>query len=100
MKGDPVRDFVTLGTTPYDEPCACMGEPDYHVTALSECLRFILLLRETFGVEPEGAWLSVKSFPHDFGIYQEVVCYFNTDIPESMDDAFRCENERPATWKG
>ena len=94
-----MRNFVTLGTTPCDEPCACVDEPDYHVTALSECLRFILLLRETFGVEPEGAWLSVKSFPHDFGTYHDVVCYFNTDISESMDYALRCEDEAPATWE-
>ena len=93
-----MRDFVTLGTTPCDEPCACVGEENFRARALAECQQFILLLRQIFGPEPEGAWLSTKWFPHDFGEYCEVVCYYNTDIPESVDYAYQCENDTPATW--
>ena len=32
-----MHDFITLGTTPYDEPCACVGEENYHDRALQEC---------------------------------------------------------------
>jgi hypothetical protein len=95
-----MRDFITLGPTPSDEPCACVGEEHYPDRALQECARFIQLLRTTFGPEPEGAALSVKWFQHDFGHYVEVVCHYHTDIPESVDYAYRCEDEAPQTWEG
>ena len=94
-----MKDYITLGQTPCEEPCAQVGKPDYRKKALKECTQFIQLLRQKFGPEPEGAWLSVKWFPHDFGDYCEVVCYYHTDIPASVDYAFRCESEEPATWE-
>ena len=95
-----MHDFITLGTTPYDELCACVGEENYHDRALQECNRYMKLLRKIFGLEPLGARFGVKWFDHDFGAYVEVVCYYNTELPASMDYAFRCENELPATWEG
>jgi hypothetical protein len=95
-----MRDYLTLGPTPSDEPCACVGETHYSEQAIEECARFIRLLREKFGHEPEGAALTTKWFPHDFGNYCEVVCSYNTDIPESVEYAFRCDDETPTTWKG
>ena len=68
-----MRDFFTLDQTPCDEPCASVGEPDYEEKALAQCRRFIGLLRQTFGLEPDGTRLSIKSFPHDFGTYYSVV---------------------------
>ena len=95
-----MRDYLAIGCAPTEEDCVCVGEPRYREKALDECARFILLLREKFGPEPEGAWLSVKWFPHDFGEYAEVVCYFNTDIPGSVEYAHRCDDYAPATWEG
>lgn len=99
-----MKDFLTIGQTPCEEPCAPFGEPGYREKAVQECTRFIQLLRKKFGLEPEGARLSIKWFPHDVGVigydyYCEVVCYYNTEIPESVDYAFRCEAEMPATWE-
>lgn len=94
-----MKDYLTLGPTPGEEPCAQVGESDYRDKALAECQRFILLLRKKFGPEPEGAWLSVKWFPHDFGEYCEVVCHYTTDSQASVDYAYRCDNEAPATWE-
>ena len=95
-----MRDFFPLGPTPREEDCAYVGEPDYGRKAPQECQRFIALLREIFGPEPEGAALRIKAFEHDFGTYHEVVCWFNPEIPESVDYAMRCENNTPATWEG
>jgi hypothetical protein len=100
VKGEAMHDFVCLGPTPCEESCACVGEEDYRERALEECRRFIQLLRKTFGPEPDGARLSLKWFDHDFGPYCEVVCHFNTELPESVDYAFRCESDAPATWEG
>jgi hypothetical protein len=93
-----MQDFITLGPVPSDEACAQMGDEHYASRARAECKRFIALLRQTFGPEPSGAWLSTKAFDHDFGTYYEVVCYFNTDAPESVNYAYRCEDEAPTTW--
>ena len=94
-----MHDFLSLGPTPSDEPCACVGEDHYADRALAECKRFIALLRQTFGPEPAGAWLATKWFDHDFGQYGNVVCWFDTDITESIDYAYRCEEETPRTWE-
>jgi hypothetical protein len=95
-----MQDFMTLGTAPVDEPCAQVGQPDYYDKVKGECRRFITLLRQTFGDEPTGARFAIKSFNHDFGLYYEVVCLFNTDDEEAAHYAFRCEAELPATWEG
>jgi hypothetical protein len=73
-----MRDYFCIGPTPSNEDCAQVGQPNYREKALEECARFIRLLREKIGPEPEGAWLSVKWFEHDFGPYCEVVCYCNS----------------------
>ena len=95
-----MRDFLSIGSSPCDEPCAQVGQRDYDEKAQEECRRFIELIRRTLGPEPEGARLAIKSFPHDFGDYLEVVCYFTTEITASVDYAYRCEAETPATWEG
>lgn len=92
------RDYIDIGPTPAEEECAQVGQPDYMHRARSECNRFIELLRRTLGPEPQGARLAVKSNPHDFGTYLEVVCYFDTDNEEAEKYAYRCEREAPARW--
>ena len=42
--------------------------------------------------------LAVKSFLHDFGDYLEVVCYFDENLPDSVEYALHCEDNLPATW--
>ena len=95
-----MRNYFCIGPSPCEENCAQVGEPGYREKALAECTRFIQLLRETFGPEPEGAQLSVKWFEHDFGGYCEVVCYFNPESQASVEYAQRCEDHAPATWEG
>jgi hypothetical protein len=61
-----MKDYIRIGFTPCDEPCAQVGQPDYCKKALAECHRFIELLHKTFGPEPEGAALRIEAFRHDF----------------------------------
>jgi hypothetical protein len=93
-----MSDYITLGPTPSDEPCAQVGEDLYAQKARTECRRFIKVLREAFGPEPSGAYLTTKAFEHDFGTYYEVICVFNSNVPESIDYAMRLEDEAPTTW--
>lgn len=87
-----MRDYFELGPTPADEQCEQVG-PNFNAQkARKESLCYIKQLRREFGEEPEGARLTIKSFPHDFGSYSEVVCYFEDQIKESVEYAFKCEN--------
>jgi hypothetical protein len=88
------------GTTPPDEDCAQVGsrQYDYLDRARREARAYIALLRRTFGDEPDGARLGIKSHPHDFGAYLTVVCYFDSDHPAAADYAFRCEGRGPEEW--
>ncbi len=92
------RDYVDIGSSPSDEDCAQVGSPDYYTRAKAECARFIELIRKTLGEVPPGAHLAVKSNPHDFGTYYEVVCYYQDDDEEARKYAYRCESDAPAKW--
>jgi hypothetical protein len=95
-----MRDYFSLGQTPSAEDCAQVGQPDYRRKALEECQRFIELIRNTLGPEPEGAEFAIKSFPHDFGTYYEVVIWFEPDDAAAVAYAVRCEDDAPTTWNG
>ena len=89
-------DYISIGPTPCNEECAQVGDPDYIEKAREECQRFLKLIRERIGPEPEGARLAIKSFPHDFGNYLEVVCFYNNEISQKY--ALKCEAETPSNW--
>ena len=96
-----MEEHVDLGgTTPPEESCAQVGsrEYDYLDRARGEARAYIGLLRRTFGDEPDGTRLGVKSHPHDFGTYLTVVCFFDPLIPQAVGYASRCESEGPREW--
>jgi hypothetical protein len=94
-----VNDLTYCGSAPPDEPCAQVGADDYHDKARAECKAWRDALRKAFGPEPEGARLTIKSNPHDFGSYLEVVCFFDPENEAAVNYAFKCEGEGPATWE-
>jgi hypothetical protein len=93
-----MKDFIDAGCSPTGENCAQVGSDDYHQRARRECRAYIAQLRRLFGIEPDGAHLSVKCNPHDFGSYLSVVCHYDDHLPASVEYAFRCESESPETW--
>jgi|SRR5690349_3997659 len=93
-----MRDYLNIGSTPSDESCAQVGRDGYAMQARRECRTFAEQLRRVFGPEPEGAHIGVKGFPHDFGTYYEVVCWYDDDMPESVKYAFKIESETPTEW--
>lgn len=97
-----MREYITLGATPCEEECAQVGDPDYDDKSFVESYRYIALLRKLFGDPPCGPRYNfgVKGFPHDFGTYHEVVVWYDTELQETVDFAFRVENNLPATWEG
>ena len=95
-----MRNYFCIGASPSEEDCAQVGQPGYRKQALAECQRFIQLIRDTFGSEPEGAELAIKSFDHDFGVYYEVVCWFDIENQAAREYASRCDSDAPTTWEG
>lgn len=93
-----MRDYMTIGSTPSGEDCAQVGSEDYYDRSMKECKAFIAQLRRQFGTEPILTRLSIKAFPHDFGTYHEVVCYYDTEDEEARNFAFRLESETPEYW--
>lgn len=94
-----MREYISIGSTPPEEPCLQLGNPDCTVTAQKEeCQRYIALLREFFGEERGTAHLGIRGFAHDFGTYYEVVCYYDDQDEIGQDYAFACESEGPLTW--
>jgi hypothetical protein len=94
-----MRDYVSIGSAPCEENCVQVDpEVDYHEPMRAECRRFMELIRKKLGPEPEGAHLAIKSNPHDFGTYYDVVCYFDDTNEEARRYALRCEANAPTTW--
>lgn len=94
----PSYEYIEIGPSPSDEPCAQVGSPDYEFLARKECSRFRDLIRKHLGPEPEGAYLIIKANPHDFGSYYEVMCKYDPSVPAAVEYAFRCDNDAPTYW--
>lgn len=90
--------YIELGSAPANEDCVQVGSEDYAERAAKECREYIGLIRRFCGVEPDGAVLKIKAFPHDFGAYYEVVCWYDEDNEEAGNYAWRVEKEAPTTW--
>ena len=95
-----MRECISIGPVPAEENCQQVGMPEYDaIVARKECERFIRHIRAAIGNEPEGASLKIKSNPHDFGNYLDVVCYFDDMNDEAANYAYRAEsNEVPSRW--
>lgn len=92
-----MRDYVDIGSVPAAEDCEQLG-PNYDPTkARRECRAFINQLRRQFGEEPGSARLAIKSNPHDFGTYMEVVCYYDDRDDQGSEYAWACE-DMPEHW--
>lgn len=91
-------DYIFIGPTPSNEECAQLGEENYETRARAECQRFIELIREKLGKEPDGARLIVKGEYHDMGVYYEVAVKFDDSKPEAIEYAFKVDSESPQEW--
>ena len=93
-----MKDYVSIASAPTNEDCTQVGSADYYTTAKEECKRFIELIRKVCGEEPETAKLAIRSNPHDFGTYFDVVCYFDNEDEVGEDYAYFVESNSPEFW--
>lgn len=90
---------LTIGSVPFDEPCAQVGDPNYWEAAKSECAAFRNQIRRVLGAEPEGAAIVIRRHEHEFGSYFEVEVDFDDRIPAAVDYAFNAEgSEKLRRW--
>ena len=94
-----MKEFLELGSAPTDENSVQVSNSDYVVEMRSECQRYKDLLEKKFPNIPESCSFALRSFPHDFGYYIEVVIYYDINIKSSVEFAFKVEEHLPKTWK-
>jgi hypothetical protein len=95
-----MRDYIEIGPSPAGEECVQLGTENYYELARAECQNFIAFIRKHLGEEPGSAHLRIKTNHHDFGMYLEVVCYYDDEDLEGVEYAFKCESEVPEYWDG
>lgn len=88
-----MRDFLYISPVPADEDCAQVGQDNYSQRAIVECKAFIDQIRRAYGEEPGSARLRVKSNPHDFGTYYEVIVEFDDQSVVEQDYAYDIEGD-------
>ena len=94
-----MMNFETLSCVPCDEDCQQVGMDSYEPTkAKAECRAFLHQLIRQFGNPPEGARLTIKSFPHDWGNYMEVCGVFDENIEEAVNYVYNIEANLPENW--
>ena len=101
-----MKDYIEIGQTPPNEACAQVGQDDYSERAVIECRAYInqlwRYLEQTKGIAkdnaPESFALSIKSNPHDFGTYYEVIAKFDDENEDAMNLAFFLESNGPGDW--
>ena len=95
-----MRDYINIGSAPVEEQCAQVGRDNYRAMARLECRAFKEQLERKF---PDGEF-GIKSFPHDFGTYFEVVAYFEDEVDRdaealrAREAAFEAEANTPMYW--
>lgn len=99
MQEELMKEYISLGSAPYEESCAQLGTDDYTARARKECSRFIELIRKKCGPERGSASLRMKGFNHDFGIYYEVICEFDVNDVEGTKYAYEVEANIPDYWE-
>ncbi len=94
-----MRDYIDIGSSPCEEECVQVDpKVDYLPAMRAECRRFLEAIRAKLGPEPPGARLAIKSNPHDFGEYLQVVCHYDDADEEAQAYAYLCESDAPRTW--
>lgn len=91
-------DYISIGSSPCDEDCAQVGTDNYAEKAKKECTAFIHQIERELKDFPNGCYLSIKGFPHDFGTYYEVIVRYDENDEEATSFAYKLEGNSPANW--
>jgi len=87
-------DYIEVGCSPIDEECAQVGDNNFRYRATVEL--------EAFKAQLERGWtdgdFQVMWFPHDFGMYGEVVAWMHGEDDVQTAIAYEAEANTPNEW--
>ena len=89
--------YIELGPVPCGEKCEQLGSNYRPEFARFECQQYKAQLEREFNHLSDISF-SIKSFPHDFGTYMEVVVRYDDENEESVDNAFHVDSNSPEKW--
>lgn len=69
---------VNIGSAPWDEDCARIGQENYTARTMNECAVFMRQIERYYPV-PSDSSLCIEANRHDFGTYYEVVAKGDSD---------------------
>lgn len=93
------EEFELATTTPHDEPCAQVGQPNFQMLSKIEARVLIGQLERIHGpASDHRAFFKVISCPHEFGTYSDVAVVYNDDFEESENYMLAVENGIPDRW--
>ena len=95
------KERIELGSAPYDEDCAQLGQPDYEERVRRELTAFMAQLRRVYRAAHNvdlSLPLIVVRHQHDFGVYHEVNVLFNSRISDEVEAAYWLEANVPSEW--
>lgn len=94
-----MKDYLSLGAVPCNEDCVQVNrDADYYPAMRAQAKVYKEQLERMFPEQPDGAYLTVKTFPHDFGSYCEVCVVFDSDNEAACEYAYNLENNTPECW--
>ena len=88
-----MREYYELGPVPSEEDCLQTGKDDFSLMK-KECRIYQRQLERMF----QGLQFGVKTFPHDFGSYCEVVVYYDSENQDEAEKVWSIESDLPAKW--
>jgi len=95
-----MKDFLVLDSSPCDEDCVQVKSNENYIPAMrQECNRYKELLEKKFAGHLNLVQFKIKSFPHDFGTYYEVVVVFDDENEKATNIAYDIESNLPTTWE-
>jgi len=86
-----MRDYLTIGTVPCNEDCTANEPTGQYATAQRREARLFADQVRRYYPEPDDGYMTVKSFPHDFGSYYEVCAVFDDEDEAACNWAYTVE---------
>lgn len=95
-----MKNYLTLGSTPYDENCAQVGNDNYYDQSQIELHIYGKYIQRLFPeiLVSKTLYLKIKSFPHDFGTYKELVIYYDNSNEKEYNLALNIDSNLPKNW--
>lgn len=93
-----MREFEYINTTPSQEVCIQLGNPNYQTEVKLEIRAFIDQLKRGFGEPPAGVEFRTNSNNHDLGTYYDIRIDFNDEKEEHIKYVINLIDQLPEKW--